>query len=345
MSQTGNLFIDTCNGIKGDRPPLWVMRQAGRYLPEYRAVRAENTFREVCQTPELACEVTLQPIRRYAMDAAIIFSDILVVTEAMGVPFEIVPGKGPVMERTIRSFDDLATLKDAEPDVDLKYLADAIELTTSHLGEDTPLIGFAGAPFTLACYLIEGGPSKDFASARRMMYEQPDLMTALLSKIADSVTSTLRAEVAAGARAVQVFDSWGGNLPPELFRGFALPAINKVLAGLADLGVPRILYLGNTASHLEDLSGVDSDVVSIDWRTDFSKAVEVLGSTHTVQGNLDPCALFLPEEELRKRVRGVMDAGAQARSHVFNLGHGILPQVDPDSLGVLVDTVKAGFLA
>lgn len=332
-------ILRALRGEPVDQTPVWIMRQAGRYLPEYRAVRAKHSFREVCTTPELATEVTMQPLRRFALDAAIIFSDILVVTEAMGVPFEIVKGTGPVMERTIRTAQDLATLRPVVPEESLGYMLDAIKMVCSEIGGRIPLLGFAGAPFTLACYLIEGGPSRDFSSARRLMYETPEVVHELLAKIADAVAALLRAEVLAGAAAVQVFETWGSILAPDTFRDFALPAIRRVMAGLADLGVPRILYLGNTGQYLDHLKDLDCEAISIDWRTHMPRAVNALGQTHSLQGNLDPCALFLPPDRLRSAVAQTLENAAGAKGHVFNLGHGILPAVDPDNLGVLVDAV------
>ena len=339
MSIKNPNLLKACVGQPVDRPPLWVMRQAGRYLPEYRALRAKHSFREMCTNPELATEVTLQPIRRYDLDAAIIFSDILVVTEAMGVPFEIVPEKGPIMAHTVRTSEEIDQLRVPDPEESLGYQLDAIRLVCSELNNRIPLLGFAGAPLTLACYLINGGPSRDFASVRRFMYERPERARRLLSVIAESVTHLLRAQILAGASAVQLFESWAGCLSPSLFREFALPAIRTVFEGLADLDAPRILYLGNTGSYLDDLVDLPCEVVSVDWQTDLATAVAKIGAAKAVQGNLDPCALFLDHAQLPAEVTRVLEAGAGAKGHIFNLGHGILKQTDPDALAVVVETV------
>ena len=332
-------LINACLGKPVDRTPIWVMRQAGRYLPEYRAVRAKHSFREVCTIPELATEVTLQPIRRYDLDAAIIFSDILVVTEAMGVPFEIVPKRGPIMAHTVRTAAEVDQLRVPDPEESLGYQLDAIRMVCSELDNKIPLLGFAGAPLTLACYLIEGGPSRDFASVRRFAYEQPDLARRLLMVIADAVTQLLRAQVKAGVSAIQLFESWAGSLGPHLFREIALPAIRKVFEGLADLDVPRILYLGRTGQYLDDLVDLPCEVVSIDWQTDLATAVKKLGANKAVQGNMDPCALFIDPAKLPQEVTRVLEKGKGAKGHIFNLGHGIIKETDPEALALVVETV------
>ncbi|MCA9562341.1 MAG: uroporphyrinogen decarboxylase [Myxococcales bacterium] len=341
MSETyrSETFLQAARGLPVEKTPIWVMRQAGRYLPEYRAVRQKASFRDLTKTPELAAEVTLQPLRRYDLDAGIIFSDILVVTEAMGVPFEIVKGTGPVMERTIRSADDVDTLREVDAEEQLPELLQAIRLVVGELGGRVPLLGFAGAPFTLACYLVEGGPSKDFARMRRLMHEAPDLAKRLINKIADAVANVLRAQVLAGASAVQLFDTWAAVLSPAAYREFTGPANNRILASLEDLGVPRIMFVGNTGAHFDSLRDAPAEMISVDWRTDLSAAVDKLGDRYSLQGNLEPTALFLPPDRLREAAKGVLEVGRGARGHVFNLGHGILPQVDPEHLGVLVDAV------
>lgn len=334
-------FLNACNGEPVNRPPVWIMRQAGRYLPEYRAIRARRTFREVCSTPELATEVTLQPIRRFDLDAAIVFSDILVLTEAMGVPFEIVPNRGPVMERTIRTAAAVNELRVPDPEETLAYQLDAIRMICSELGGRIPLIGFAGAPLTLACYLIEGGPSRDFSRVRRFFYEQPEVARQLLSLIARSISGLLRAQVRAGAAAVQLFESWAGTLSPHLFREIALPAIRTIFNDLEDLEVPRILYMGSTGPFLDDLNDFPCEVVSVDWRTDLTMAAAQIGASKVLQGNMDPCALFLEKTALTREVTKVLDMGTRAKGHIFNLGHGILKETDPDALDLVVDTVHA----
>jgi uroporphyrinogen decarboxylase len=255
----------------------------------------------------------------------------------MGVPFEIVEGVGPVLERTIRSKADLETLREVEPERDMPYLLEAIGRVIE--ATDVPLIGFAGGPLTLACYLVQGGPSKTFRRLRQLCYEEPEVAHELLTRLAEAVAKVLRAQVEAGARAVQLFESWAGALTPELFVEFALPAASRVLDALADTGVPRIYYVGNTRQHLHVLADVPAEVISVDWRMSLGTARDELGDAYCYQGNLDPCALFLPDDRLRTAIAAVLKEAEGARGHVFNLGHGITPDVDPDKVAVLVDTV------
>jgi len=334
-----DLLLRAARGESVERTPVWIMRQAGRYLPEYMAVRAKASFRDLLNTPDLATEVTLQPIRRFDLDAAIIFSDILVVSEAMGLPFEIVKGTGPVMERTIRDAAAVDALRIAEPEQSLPKLLEAIAQVSSELSDKVPLLGFAGAPFTLATYMVEGGTSKNHNVIRRMAYEAPELLGRLLDKLAESVARVLRAQIKAGAAAVQLFETWASALPPDAYRVVALPAVRKILASLSDLDVPKIVYAGHIGHYLDDYIGLDAEVIGVDWRLPMSRAVAKIGRRHAVQGNLDPCALFLPRERLREAVRDVLDGARGAKGHIFNLGHGILPTVDPDQLGFAIDTV------
>lgn len=334
-------FLRACRGEETSQTPVWIMRQAGRYLPEYRAVRQKATFRQLLTTPDLATEVTLQPLRRYPLDAGILFSDILVVPEAMGVPFEIVSGKGPVMDRPVRTAEAVAELKPVDPEADLPYLLDAVRQIVGELDGRIPLIGFAGAPFTLACYLVEGTSSRDHWRMRRLIYESPELATDLLTRVADGVTALLRAQIEAGVAAVQVFESWAGVLTPAEFSGYAMPAIQRVLDGLAEYDVPKIVYAGHTEHYLPDLVASTADVLGVDWRTPLPRVIDAVGGTKSVQGNLEPCALFADEARLGPMVDRIVHEGQAARGHVFNLGHGILPQVDPAKLGFVIDRVHA----
>jgi uroporphyrinogen decarboxylase len=326
-------------GQDTEHTPVWIMRQAGRYLPEYRKVRSKHSFREVLTTPDLAEEVTLQPLRRFSLDAAIIFSDILIVADAMGMPFEIVPNKGPVMDWSIGSVQDIDRLHVAEPEESLPYLARSIEAVCDSLSGSVPLIGFAGAPFTIACYMIDGGPSKQFSRTRRFLYEHPDEFDRLLSLIAQSIVRLLKMQIDAGAGAIQLFDTWAGLLGPKEYRNHAFKAASQVLASLDGQGVPRILYVGQTGQFLETIREAPAEVLGIDWRTSLSDAIERIGPGYSVQGNLDPCALYLSRKSIPAAVKAVLEQGRKARGHVFNLGHGILPDVDPDHLATLVDSV------
>lgn len=336
---TSDNFQRACRGEPVDHTPVWLMRQAGRYLPEYRAIRANVSFRELLERPELAVEVTLQPTRRYDLDAAIIFADILTVTEAMGVPFEIVSGVGPVMARTIRTEADIASLHTVEPEADLQPHLEAVRMVVRELSGRIPLIGFSGAPFTLACYIVEGGPSKNFTFVRRLFYQEPELAHRLLDSIAQSVTRLLAAQIDAGVEAVQLFDTWASVLGADIYREFAAPAVNTVLNALADKGVPRIIYVGNTEGHLDALSAMSAEVVSADWRVPLSRVKSALGPDVILQGNLDPCALYAPPQRLETEVEAVLREAAGLRGHIFNLGHGINKDVDPDQVGRVIDAV------
>jgi uroporphyrinogen decarboxylase len=334
-----DLFLRACRGEPVDATPVWVMRQAGRYLPEYRAVRSKASFSEMLHRPELAAEVTLQPVRRFELDAAIIFADILTVTEAMGVPFEIVKGRGPVMERAIRTREDVRGLRDIDPVVDAAALLEAIRMVVRELDGRIPLIGFSGAPFTLACYLVEGGPSKDFTAMRALCYRAPDVAQELMTRIGDAVIRLLHAQVDAGVEALQLFDTWASVLGPRTYRELALPAARRVLDAVASRGVPRIFYAGSTGLHRHALAGCGADVLGVDWRTELRAVAEAVGHGAKLQGNLDPCALYAPPEVLREEIERVLRDAEGLAGHVFNLGHGIHPDVDPGQVGLLVDTV------
>ena len=330
-----DLFLRACRGEVVERVPVWFMRQAGRSLPEYRALREDHDILEMCRTPELAAEVTLQPVRRLEVDAAILFSDIVVPLQAMGVALEIKPSVGPVIENPIRSADSVGSLKPLDPREGLPFVLETITALVEEL--DVPLIGFAGAPFTLASYLIEGGPSKDHARTKAMMFGSPDLWRELMDKLATAVLDYLRAQVEAGASAVQLFDSWVGSLALPDYERYVLPHVRRIFSGLAGLGVPRIHFGVVTGELLTAMSGAGADVLGVDWRVPLDRARE-RASGLVLQGNLDPTSLFAPWEVVEERTLDVLRRGG-GHQHVFNLGHGVLPSTDPDVLKKVVDTV------
>lgn len=319
--------------------PVWFMRQAGRSLPEYRKVREGIAMLDSCTMPELVKEITMQPVRRHGVDAAIYFSDIVVPLKAVGVDLDIKPGVGPVIARPIRTREDLDQLRPLEPD-DVPYVTEAIGLLTAELGA-TPLIGFAGAPYTLASYLIEGGPSKTYQNTKAMMYGAPDLWAELVDRLAGITAAFLKVQIEAGASAVQLFDSWAGGLAPEDYRRSVLPASRKVFAEVAGYGVPRIHFGVGTGELLGLMGEAGADVVGVDWRVPLSEAARRVGPGKALQGNLDPVLLFAPEAALRTKAQEVLDEAAKVgpSGHVFNLGHGVLPDTDPDALSRLVDYV------
>ena len=331
-------FLRACRGEAVDAVPVWFMRQAGRSLPEYLQVREHHPILEICRTPELVVEVTAQPVRRLNVDAAILFSDIVVPIQAMGIDLEIRPGVGPVIERPIRTSEDVDRLRPLDPEADVPFVLEAVRALVDEL--DVPLIGFGGAPFTLASYLIEGGPSRSFAMTKRMMYSDPDTWHKLMDRLGESVLTYLRAQADAGAHALQLFDSWVGALAPDDFDALIAPSVQKILAGLSDLGVPRIYFGVNTGPLLERIAALDPDVIGIDWRVPIDAARARVGNDVTLQGNLDPAVCLAPWHVVEERATEVLRAGAGHR-HIFNLGHGVLPQTDPDVLQKLVELVHS----
>jgi uroporphyrinogen decarboxylase len=315
------------------------MRQAGRALPEYRAVRAGIAMLDACADAEMITEITLQPVRRYGVDAAIVFSDIVVPLRAVGVNVDIRPGIGPVIEKPVTSAADVAGLRDLDAS-DVSFLSQAIGMLTAELG-GTPLIGFAGGPFTLACYLIEGGPSKNFDRTRSLMYGDPALWSALLDRLTDITISFLKVQVAAGASAIQLFDSWAGVLAPADYARSVLPFSARVFAALSESGVPRIHFGVGTGELLGLLSEAGADVVGVDWRVPLDEAVYRVIAGKALQGNLDPAVLLAPWPAIEERARDVLAKGRMAESHIFNLGHGVLPDTDPDMLARLTDLVHS----
>ena len=330
-------FVRACRREPAPHTPVWFMRQAGRSLPEYREIRANVPMLESCRRPDLVAEITLQPVRRHGVDAAILFSDIVVPVAAAGVDLDIVPGTGPVVAEPVRTAEDVERIRRITRD-DVSYVDEAVRLLVAELG-DTPLIGFAGAPFTLASYLVEGGPSRTHAKTKALMYGQPELWHALCARLAEVTLSFLRVQIDAGVSAVQLFDSWAGALSEADYRRFVLPHSATVLSGLADAGVPRIHFGVGTAELLGAMGKAGADVVGVDWRTPLDVATRRIGPDRAVQGNLDPCALLAPWPVLEAEVRRILDQGRAAPGHVFNLGHGVLPETDPDVLTRVVALV------
>jgi uroporphyrinogen decarboxylase len=329
-------FLRACRGEPVPHTPVWFMRQAGRSLPEYREARAGVAMLDACRSPELVAELTMQPVRRHGVDAAILFSDIVVPVVAAGVDMDIVPGTGPVAAEPVRTMADVEAIRPLEPEA-VGFVAEAVRLLRAELG-DTALVGFAGAPFTLASYLVEGGPSRTHALTKALMYGAPDVWHALAARLAKITLTFLRVQVDAGAQAVQLFDSWAGALSELDYRRYVLPHSAAVLAGLADRGVPRIHFGVGTAELLGAMAEAGADVVGVDWRTPLSAAASRVPGK-PLQGNLDPCALFAPPEVLADEVSRVLAEGAKAPGHVFNLGHGVLPETDPDMLTRVVAQV------
>jgi len=340
-----HLFLRACRREPVERTPVWMMRQAGRYLPQYQAVRSRHSFLEVCKTPEIACEVTLQPIDEFGFDAAILFSDILIPLEPMGMGLEF-GDKGPHLPRPVRDRAAIEKIGVPDPEADMGFVMGAVRTIRSALADRVPLIGFAGAPFTLASYAVEGGGSKNYIHLKSMLFQEPDALHMLLDKLAQCCASYLEAQVAAGAQAVQLFDSWAGILSPADFREFALRYAKKTFALLResatwkDGGVPIIYFVNGSAPYLEDLREAGADVFGIDWRMDLSEARRRLGSEFAVQGNMDPTSLFGPPDFIRKRVGEVLASAGDEPGHIFNLGHGVLPPTNPEHVRAMVDAVR-----
>lgn len=330
-------FLDACRGRKPSHVPVWFMRQAGRYLPEYQRVRGRHSFLRLCKDPALCTEVTLQPITRFGFDAAILFSDILIPMEAMGLELEFHEGRGPVFSEPVRDFRAAQALQVPDPAERLPFVQESIRLLRREL--QVPLIGFTGAPFTLATYVIEGGSSRSFLATKRMMFREPALYRLILEKITACTGACLIAQARAGAQALQLFDSWAGILAPCDYERFALPYVQTIVAELRrHTDVPLIYFANNGATLLPHTARLDVDVLGIDWRLPLAQAVAQAGS-HAVQGNLDPLALFLPKEDLEARIAAMLADAQAAHGYIFNLGHGILPETDPDQVKIAVDAV------
>ena len=331
-------FLKAARGEPVPHTPVWFMRQAGRSLPEYLALREGVGMLESCMDPDLVVEITLQPVRRYGVDAAIFFSDIVLPLKAVGVDLDIRPGVGPVVAQPVRTLADVEAIPDLTPE-HVPFITEAVRRLVGELG-GTPLIGFAGAPFTVASYLVEGGPSKEHAKTKAMMFGAPDVWDALMRKIAGISAAYLEVQVGAGASAVQLFDSWAGALTPADYRAFVMPHSARVLERAGALGVPRIHFGVGTANLLGLMGEAGADVVGVDWRTPLADAIPLVGD-RAVQGNLDPTLVFAPTEMMTARAAEVIEAGRAAKGHIFNLGHGVIPSTDPDQLTRLTEFVQS----
>lgn len=330
-----------------DRPPVWLMRQAGRYLPEYRAIRERaGSFLDLCQNPELACQVTLQPVERFDLDAAIIFSDILTIPHAMGLGLHFVTGEGPRFEHPLRDARAIENLHVPDPETELGYVMAALRTTREALAGRVPLIGFAGSPWTLATYMVEGGSSRDFATIKALLYEQPESLHSLLGTLADAVTAYLNAQIAAGAQVLQIFDTWGGALAPKAYRAFSLDYMARIVGGLTRTAegrhVPVILFTKGGGQWLEDMAASGCDGLGLDWTADLAEARRRVGDRVALQGNLDPAVLHAGRNTVHHETRQVLTEAGTAPGYVFNLGHGIQPQTDPENVAAMVEAVRAG---
>lgn len=346
MRPNNDTFLKALLREKCDYTPVWLMRQAGRYLAEYNATRSRaGSFLKLAQSPDLACEVTLQPVERFGLDAAILFSDILTVPDAMGLELSFVAGEGPKFARPVRSEEEVSLL--AVPDIDakLRYVTDAVSTIRKALNDTVPLIGFSGSPFTLACYMVEGGSSKDYRTIKTMMYTRPDLLHRILEVNAQSVTAYLNAQIESGAQAVQIFDTWGGTLAESAFKEFSLAYIQKIINGLhrsyAGEKVPVIVFTKGGGQWLEAIASCGTDAVGLDWTSNLTEARKRVQDRVALQGNLDPMVLFGSEDLIRQEVRRVIDdfGSVEAGGHVFNLGHGINQFTPPEAVAILVDEV------
>lgn len=344
MTLKNDRFLKALAREPVDVTPVWMMRQAGRYLPEYRATRQKaGDFLSLCQSPELACEVTLQPLRRYAFDAAILFSDILTIPDALGQGLYFAEGEGPKFRKVIRSVADVEQLPEINVASELGYVTDAVRLIRKELNGAVPLIGFSGSPWTLATYMIEGGGSKDFRIAKQFMYDHPEAMHELLERLARAVIDYLNAQILAGAQAVQIFDTWGGILTTRSYQAFSLHYMQKIVAGLIKENegrkVPCIVFTKNGGQWLESISASGCQAVGLDWTTEIGAARARIGEQVALQGNMDPSMLYASPAAIRKEVATILESYGSGSGHVFNLGHGITPEVDPAHVAVFVEAV------
>ena len=348
-------FLKACRGEEVPYTPVWIMRQAGRYLKQYQKIRKKVDFLTLCKTPELAAEVTIQPIDALGVDAAILFSDILIPVEAMGMKLEFFEKKGPVLNPRIRNEASVKKLAVPNPEEDMNFVLETIKILRRELNGKVPLIGFSGAPLTMATYMIEGGTSKNFLQTKRMIFQTPDLYASLMDKVTQTVIEYLKSQIKAGAQAVQLFDTWAGVLSPGDYKKFALPYVKKAIDGIKNQGsgvslrpmggqgsedrTPIIYFVGECAGLLEEIKTCGADVIGIDWRINIDDAIKRLGSRFSVQGNLDPCALFLPKDKIRERIKEVLNRASFARGHIFNLGHGVLPETPVENVAAMVEMV------
>jgi uroporphyrinogen decarboxylase len=339
MSAHTDRFLRACRRQPVDCTPVWFMRQAGRYMAAYQALRQRYSLLDLCKTPELAAEVTLQPIQRLPVDAAIIFTDLLIPLEPMGARLVFAPNEGPVIENPIRSTSDVEALRMVDPQADLAFTLEAIRMVCRELDGKVPLIGFAGAPFTLASYLIEGSGSRHYIQTKQLMYHQPEAWHGLLDKLASIATTFLQAQIAAGAQVVQLFDSWVGCLSPDDYRRYVLPYTKQVIEGLRNAGAPVIHFGTDTAMLLDAMRDAGSDVIGVDWRIPLDDAWRRIGPDVGIQGNLDPVALFAPLPEIERRVDDILQRAGNRHGHIFNLGHGILPETPVESVQAVAEMV------
>ncbi len=329
-------FLRACRGEKTDYTPVWIMRQAGRYLPEYLKIREKVDFLTLCKTPLLAAEVTMQPVDILGVDAAILFSDILIPVEPMGIKLEFSETKGPVIHNPVKTSDEIKRLKNINPEKDLSFVIETIKILVGKI--KVPLIGFAGAPFTVATYLIEGGTSKNFLHTKKMLYQSLKEFLQLMELITDNTISYLLSQIRAGVHAIQIFDTWAGILTPYDFSKYSLPFVKKIISAIGN-SVPVIYFAFNANSMLELIKSSSAEVIGLDWRIEISNAIENLGKDVSIQGNLDPCILFGTDELIRQRVADILKGAEKARGHIFNLGHGILPQTSVEKAIFMVKAV------
>ncbi|MCK5406990.1 MAG: uroporphyrinogen decarboxylase [Candidatus Krumholzibacteria bacterium] len=340
MPENDSIYLKAIRRQPVARTPLWIMRQAGRYLPEYRKLRSQHDFLTVCKTPDLAAEVTLQPIRRFGFDAAILFSDILVIPEAMGQKLEFLEDHGPKLSPQILANKDISALTLEHLEDRLEYVSAAIRTIRAELGRETPLIGFSGSPFTLATYMIEGKPTRNFKHIKSMLYREPDRLTKLLEILTDAVSRYLTMQIKAGVQAVQIFDTWGGILPVHLYESFSARHMTKVINNLASYDAPKTLFSKGGIDLIRQLKYSKADMLGVDWMTDMKEARSIAGSSFALQGNLDPTTLYGSMDIIKREVDKILDVFDGSSGHVFNLGHGILPDIPVDNVQFLVDHVR-----
>lgn len=343
MTLKNDLLIRALKQQYTERTPVWIMRQAGRYLPEYRKVRKQaGDFMTMAQNPEMVCEVTLQPLRRFPIDAVIIFSDILTIPDAMGMGLYFVTGQGPKFKRPISSKKDVEQLLNIDVNIDLKYVMDGISLTSKTLNNEVPLIGFCGSPWTLLTYMVEGGSSKTFSKAKSFLLNHPKTAHLLLQKITDSSIDYLNSQIEHGANAVQIFDSWGGALSPDMYQSFSLDYMQQIVTGVKNKNpdIPIILFSKGVQYNLSKMAETGADCLGVDWTTDLSYAKTLTSGKVALQGNLDPCVLYADDSVIKQEVKKVLRSFGDGNGHVFNLGHGMHPDMQPEKLAVMVDAVK-----
>ena len=344
-SLQNDLFLRACRGEKTERPPVWIMRQAGRYMPEYQAIRKETSFLGLCKTPDLAARATLLPIDMLGVDAAILFSDILIPVEAMGLELLFSEHKGPSFPAPVRTREDLGRLQVPDPVASTGFVAEAIREVNRRLNGRVPLIGFSGAPFTLATYMVEGEISKDFSRVKRMMFSDPATLHDLLERITETVIRYLAMQLDSGVHAYQIFDTWAGSLAPSHYRTFALPYVRRIVDALRKYGIPSILYVNGSCALLEEMESAGTDVISVDWRLSLSKVRERLPESRGIQGNLDPVSLLGRPEILKEEVRLILNSMKDRPGYIFNLGHGILPETPVTMAQYLVRLIQSGLSA